>query len=244
MVIAAHWYASGTFWAAAGFVAVVLFGALTVLVTYVVGTPRRQLTYCIISDVSLLAWAPDTAREIVQVRFRDQPVQFPRVLSVNLTARGRRDIRSSDFDQGKPLALDVGVRIVGVLAKKELPGGFTGSTFQIGPTLIRKRQSSNFTFLVDGEGGKLTCVSPLIDVVVREQVPSEMARRVAAYNGLIISWITGSNITLTVLGGFGILKPRLSLGAIIAFSFMSVAYVILSRFLWGRSFSHQRRKGR
>lgn len=197
-----------------------------------------------ISDVPLLGWAPDTVRETVQVRFRDEPVQFPRVLSVNLTARGRRDIRSSDFDQGKPFVLDLGVRIVGVLAKKDLPGGFKGSTLQIGPMLIRKRQSFNFTFLVDGVGGKLTCESPLVDVVVKEQVPSELARRVDLYTALITAWITGAVITFTVLGGSGVLRPPLSLGWIIVFSFTSVVYVVLSRLSLGHIFSHQRRTSR
>src|SRR5690349_8100729 len=100
-----HWYTSGTFWAAAGFFAVVLFGVLTVFITYVVGTVRRQITYRLTSNVPLLRQAQSVTRADIQVRLRGMELQNPRVVSVNLTARGRRDIRSSDFDQGKPLVL-------------------------------------------------------------------------------------------------------------------------------------------
>jgi hypothetical protein len=226
---AAPWYTSGTVWGAAGFVAVVLFGALTTLVTFIVGTPRRQLTYSLLTDVPLLGWAPQQTRQDVQVLFRDKPLHNPRVLSVRLTARGRRDIRSSDFDQSKPLALDVGVRIVGVLGSKNMPAPCEGTRFLVGPALIRKRQSMTYTVLADGPGAHLTCDSPLIDVVVREQVKNDRQRasklnKVSIYS----AWIGGGLATALSAGISGVLRTPIPIAGMVVLGILAAVTIGVS----------------
>jgi hypothetical protein len=174
-----HWYASGTFWAVAGVGAIVLFGVLTVAVTWIVGTARRYLIYSIPTVTPILSSAADPARSDLQVTLRGEIITEPHVVSVRLDSRGRRDIRSTDFDQDKPLVLDVGARIVAVLARKSFPESLPapvitsdgGTKVSLGPTLIRRRQTMQIDLLVDGPNPVLTCESPLVDVAVREQRP-------------------------------------------------------------------------
>ena len=179
MSIAVHWYASGTFWTAAGVVVAVLVGIATVLVAYIVGFPRRRLLYGMPVTAAMLA-APDGVRSDLELRHKGTVLTAPRVLEVRLVSRGRKDIPSSAYDGGKPLRLDVGARIVEVLQVTSEPSSIPapkmtvdGTSLTIGPSLIGKRQKIAFTLLTDGGQPYLMCQSSLIDVQVREQGPED-----------------------------------------------------------------------
>src|SRR5258708_7322616 len=130
----------------------------------------------------ILSRAAAPARSDLQVTLRGEIIAEPHVLPIRLESRSRRDIRSTDFDQDKPLVLDVGARIVAVLELKKLSESLPGldiayeeTKVSIGPTLIRRRQTMRFDLLVDGPNPVLTCQSPLVDVTVREQRPDVQA---------------------------------------------------------------------
>ncbi len=105
MLIAAashsHWYTSGTFYAAAG-VAVVLIGAITFWVMLFASSTKRRLTYSLADDPPLLARTTALAQGDLEVLYQGQRVGAPRVVSVRLESRGRRDIGSDDFDERPP----------------------------------------------------------------------------------------------------------------------------------------------
>jgi hypothetical protein len=190
-----HWYESGTFYAAAGAIAVVVIGAVTIWVTLRVGSIKRQLTYSMTDDTPLLATTTGLARADLEVLYQGQRLDAPRVISVRLASRGRRDIASGDFDQNRPLAIDVGVPIVKRLATEsapELPEAAVrvdGQRLIVGPCLIRKRQVISFSFLVDGGPPLLSHEDYLLNVDVRASAESGDPRLpgLAAMNAIAVA---------------------------------------------------------
>lgn len=173
-----HWYTSGTFYAAAGAIAVVVIGFITVWATLFVGSTKRRLTYSLTDDTPLLATTTALARADVEVVYQGQRLDAPRVVSVRLVSQGRRDIASDDFDQERPLAIDLGVPIVKRLATESAPEipesaiRVEGSKLMFGPCLIRKRQVMSFAFLVDGGRPQLSHEDYLLNVDVRQSAES------------------------------------------------------------------------
>jgi hypothetical protein len=179
MDMAGEWYTSGTFWAAAGFVAVVVFGALTIIVTYLVSTAHRELNYSIITNVPLLGRVAKAARQDLKVIYRGDHVPNPRIVTIRLAARGRKDIRSNEFDQGKPLIFDLGVPIINVVSSSAEAQEVTnahGTTIEFGPSLIRKRRVLLFNVLVDDVVQSVTCRNPLIDIPVEEKNEFDLSK--------------------------------------------------------------------
>src|ERR1022692_2874095 len=175
MNAAGGWYLSGTFWAAAGVVVAVLAAVAVVWVTLTVGFPRRRLYFGLRAAAPLLA-APAGIRSDLELRHRGTALADPRVVTVELVSRGRRDIPSEAFDSGQPLVLDVGAPIVEVLQVTSGPGILPapritpdGAALNIGPSLIGRRQEITINVLTDGGQPSLACHSALIDVQVRQR---------------------------------------------------------------------------
>ena len=155
MVISAEqWYSSGTLWAAIGVCVTLLIGVLTLLVMWV---PPQRLYYRAPPPTPLL---PSGMRGIadLEIRHEGRPLTNPYLLEVMLTARGRRDIPSSAFDQGRPLVFDLGVGIVKVLQVRcspttslAPPVAHEGRTLRVGPELVGRRQTTTIAVLVDGD---------------------------------------------------------------------------------------------
>lgn len=148
MSIADKWYASATFWTATGVVVALLAVVATVLVTYMVSFPKRRLLYGM-PVVAPLLRAPADARQDLELLYRGEALAAPHVLEIELISRGRKDTPSSAYDSAKPMRLDVGARIVGVLRTTSHPESLSvpkvivdGQSLMIGPSLIGKRQQS------------------------------------------------------------------------------------------------------
>ncbi len=186
MLIAAashsHWYTSGTFYAAAGVIAVVVIGGVTVWATLFAGSIKRRLSYSLADDTPLLARTTALAQGDLEVLYQGQRLDQPRVVSIRLVSRGRRDIGSDDFDQDRPLAIDLGVPIVKRLTSEpapEIPQSairVEGTRLLLGPCLIRRRRVMSFAFLVDGGRPRLSHESYLLNVDVRESADSRELR--------------------------------------------------------------------
>ena len=154
--IAAGWYTSGTVWAGAG-AAAALFGAVaTVWVTYSVGSLRRRLYYGMHVGAPLLA-APDGMQNKLELRYDGALLADPRVITIQLISRSRKDIPNDAYNDKQPLRLDVGVTIVEVLETTSIPETYPlpsinadGTTLAIGPSLIGKRHDIAITVLTDG----------------------------------------------------------------------------------------------
>jgi hypothetical protein len=175
MDVAAGWYASGTFWAGAGAIVGILGAVAVIWVTLTVGFPKRRLYYQM-RAVAPLMTAPEGVRGDLELRHRGRMLVDPRALTVELVSRGRKDIPSDAYNDGKPLKLDLGAPIVEVLQVASEPATLPvpavaadGTSMNIGPSLIGKRHTITITVLTDGGQPGLTCQSPLIDVQVRRR---------------------------------------------------------------------------
>src|ERR1022692_1784836 len=232
MNAAGGWYLSGTFWAAAGVVVAVLAAVAVVWVTLAVGFPRRRLYFGLRASAPLLA-APAGIRGDLELRHRGTALADPRVVTVELVSRGRRDIPSEAFDSGQPLVLDVGAPIVEVLQVTSGPGILPGpritpdgAALNIGPSLIGRRQEITINVLTDGGQPSLACHSPLIDVQVRQRAegfPQQWpwwTAGTAAVAGTAVAWAASPLVTSPLVAWavalVMVVSPLVAVGAVAA----------------------------
>ena len=173
---AGSWYTSVPFLTGASIVAVVVMGALGAFVAWRVGAPRKMLVYSMSDSTRLVSSEPlGLSRADIQVAYRGAGLTDPYVATLRLDSRSRRDIRSTDFDDGRPLIFDLGVKITAIVGLG--PTGpaaealsIAGSSVQLSPFLIRRGRVLRLSLLTEGEP-HLTCQSPLADVKVEAYKP-------------------------------------------------------------------------
>jgi hypothetical protein len=191
MVDAGQWYVSGTFWTASGVISAVVIGIVTVIVTWWVGFPTRRLLYRVSSVTPLLS-APDGMRGDLELRHRGRLVGDPHVLEIELTGNGRRDIPSSAFDGGAPIAMRLSAPIVELLqidSKSSLEAASSKvrtdeGAVLVGPCLIGRRQKISITLLVEGKP-QVTCRASLVDVQIRE-APERTLMQIFASEAIMV----------------------------------------------------------
>lgn len=195
---AGPWYTSGTFWAAVA-AGAGLLGALVVLITWRLGAPRRVLTYNMPVATSLLTTHSQKLGfegAGLKVIYKDDPLVNPYLVQLNVDSRSRRDIKSSDFDQGKSVIFDIGVpvkTVVGGITPSEpaaASADIEGNTVKLAPSLIKRGNVLRLNLLVDGRP-TLSCQSSLIDVTVKRQ---EAGKRL-----LWLYWISGLSAFATIV---------------------------------------------
>ena len=204
---ATPWYGSVGFWVVAGPVSAIVLGILTLWVTYAVGSAGRRLVYSMPTAAPLIATKRGVRSE-VEILHRGRVLVHPYLLEIRLQSKGRKDIRSSDFDGGKPLRLDADVPLISLLKVSAKPRYLTppdvrvtATGLEIDPVLIRKRQTVSFHMLAEGRSNYLTCDSPLGDVKLSYLHYPDFAKK---------------DLTETTWGAVIILSPLLALGAVIA----------------------------
>jgi len=126
---------------------------------------------------------PSLVRPDLHILYRDEELTDPHVLEIDLTYRGRKDIRSASFEQGQPFCIDVGIPIIELLEticdpeEAPLPKvKALGTALKVGPSLMRKGQAMTFVVLTDGPGARLSHESPLADVKVRQEADEARSR--------------------------------------------------------------------
>jgi hypothetical protein len=150
--------------------------------------PKHRIRYGIPVSARLIdrSIVQSVARPDLHILWRDEELADPHVLEIDLAYRGRRAIKSDDFDKGRPFCIDVGVPIIDLLEKffdpKEAPSPkveVMGTTLRIGPDLLRRRQTMTFVVLTDGPCARLSHVNPL-DVTVEVEPVAEYQSRLDA----------------------------------------------------------------
>jgi hypothetical protein len=192
MYLADPWYSSGTFWAAAGAVAVLVTGTIATFVAFRLANPVRRLE-CAMLAAPLLQQSAQEMPGTLQISWNGTELNNPHILEVNLTSRGRRDIASEDFDQ--PLEFRVGAKILAVLRTASGPDSttfrkvaFEDEILNVGPALIRRHQSIKITLLAVGHDPELSSAAAAVRDVDVEVLPSERSghRWSAAMAGLVL----------------------------------------------------------
>jgi hypothetical protein len=181
MVMADSWYTSGTLWAAAGTIAVLVTSAIATYVAFVLASPVRRLE-CAMTAAPLLQGSAQDMPGLLNITWEGTELRDPNILEVNLVNRGRRDIVGEDFDQS--LEFRVGVRILAILRSASGQGstafravGFKDDLLMVGPALIRRRQSIKFTLLASGRDPVLTSSAAAVRDVDVEVLPTERSSR-------------------------------------------------------------------
>lgn len=184
VVLADAWYNSSLFGAILGVVATLVVGGVGSWLTYLWTVPKRRLDYWLSSETPLVT-APSELRHDLEVRHRGVVLTEPHVLEIRLASRGRRDIPRESFDGGQPIRLDVGVLILRILGSDSDIASVhqptvkvDGTALEIGPALLKKRNTLTYRLLVDGPDPRLTCKAELADVDVpdRPRAPSTERR--------------------------------------------------------------------
>lgn len=203
--VMSHWFGSNFFWAVtAGVLALaqVILGLFAIVMPSILA--RKKITYELLTAEPLINLPADISPSL-QVSHDGKPVDNPHVVVVRLVYRGRRDLTSTEFDQGGPLCVDVGIEIKSLLRSSFSPPKqpvpkvkVNGTALDIGPSLIRKRLEMVFVILANGPAIQLDCHGPLSNVDIepleREEHMLRSINRVKTITGwallaLIIWWV-------------------------------------------------------
>jgi uncharacterized protein YjbI with pentapeptide repeats len=209
MTLASGWLSSGTFWTAAGTVAVLVTGTTAIILAVLQANPVRRLE-CMMSVAPLLQGSAGETPGKLQVTWEGAALQDPHILEITLFNRGRRDIPGEDFDQ--PLEFRVGASILAILRAASGSSaafravGFDGDILKVGPGLIRRRQSIKVTLMAVGSDPVLTSSAAAVrdvDVEVLQSAPSDHPRpaRVRLVAGVgVVALMAGLVLVGLVIG--------------------------------------------
>jgi hypothetical protein len=99
-----HIWDSAAFWPAAGIVVGLLAIAATVWVTLRAANPKRRLYYALLTDTPLISRHHDLSEEL-KVTYGTRQLAEPRIVTVQLVSRGRRDIAARHSTKANRYAL-------------------------------------------------------------------------------------------------------------------------------------------
>jgi hypothetical protein len=141
----AMWYTSGTFWAVIS-VVVALIGIAVGVTTWLVGAPRRLITYSLPVTTSLLTTDSDRLgikNPDLAVTYKGKLLKDPYLITLSMDSHSRRDIRSSDFDQNGSLSFEFDTPIIAVVGHPDsaaVPStmSINGNSVRLAPVLIRR----------------------------------------------------------------------------------------------------------
>jgi hypothetical protein len=136
-------------------------------------------------------------------RYAKRTLKDPHIARIRLPNIGRREVRSADFDQGTPLQLDVGVKIVAILrvicSLNDMPDpkvGVSERRLNIFPSLIPRHSSIHLIILLDGPCAELTHKSPLMDVSFGQ---AKVGQRNQFINPRVLGWLASAFIVWWVI---------------------------------------------
>lgn len=217
MILADPLYTSGTFWGAAGAIAVLVTGAVATWVAFVLANPVRRLQ-CVMSAAPLLK-APPQGVSGLQITWDGTELREPNVLDVSITNRGRRDITGDDFDLKQPLEFRVHAKILAILGTSTTSNStafsavvFDDDVLKVGPGLIPRRQTIKFTLLAIGAEPALSSAAAAlrevkVDVLTEDESHRRKPGRFRAAAGLAASAAVAGLVLTGLLIGHELL-PR------------------------------------
>lgn len=225
-----HIWDSAAFWPAAGIVVGLLAIGATVWVTLRAANPKRRLYYAWLTDTPLITGQHDLSEEL-KVSYGTRQLVKPRIVTVQLVSRGRRDIAREAFDDGKPVCLDLTTPIVQCVKVTTAPPdrpdpsyALDGSKLLIGPSHFGKRQTTTFSLLLDGKTPEI--VRPqqsLIDVEIRQGDGQTLFTSPTRWLSIaVVASVVGVTVVFAAFGqtaGVGAIGVALAATAFVAVSF-------------------------
>jgi hypothetical protein len=237
-----HIWDSAAFWPAAGIVVGLLAIGATVWVTLRAANPKRRLYYAWLTDTPLITGQHDLSEEL-KVSYGTRQLVKPRIVTVQLVSRGRRDIAREAFDDGKPVCLDLTTPIVQCVKVTTAPPdrpdpsyALDGSKLLIGPSHFGKRQTTTFSLLLDGKTPEI--VRPqqsLIDVEIRQGDGQTLFTSPTRWLSIaVVASVVGVPVVFTAFG------QTAGVGAV-AVALAAVTAVVLATVFIAVDFSSRRR---
>jgi hypothetical protein len=180
-------------------------GAVLIWLTFRLLPRRRQLVWTVTEFGLLDKSSPLTSDPDLAIFYDGTMMTAPRLYDVALTNRGRADIPSTSFDDGKPITLTFGGTVMLIPAGDSHPGLETeDAQVRIPPMLIRRRQKITVRALVDDLSADVAVSDYLVDVDVRRETDDPRRRRAPVRNVLMALAV---EITALVVGGALLLPP-------------------------------------
>jgi pentapeptide repeat protein len=183
LVLADAWYSSGTFWGAASAIAVTAFGILGIFISYRQANPIQRLGYGM-SQAPLLQDSAQALPTDLKIAWQNEELRDPHIVEISIISNGRQDISPEDF-QGQPLEFRLeGAEVRDILRTSNSPGSappphaaIEDGVLMVGPSSIRRRQSTKFTLLVEGAQPTLRTPSETLHNVDLVNLAAEPSRR-------------------------------------------------------------------
>ncbi|MFD9316165.1 hypothetical protein ACFWDQ_00335 [Streptomyces sp. NPDC060053] len=168
-VASGPFYATETFWTAAGVAVAVVVGCGAIWAAFRAAHPRRRLNWTV-------GHAPLVRRPIdgsLEISRNGTQLINPHLVTVVLTNPGRRDIPSSAFDRGEPFRVRLAVPYAELLDTESRPSDaqapparLRGAELSIGPGRIGSGTTVTYHVLVDTVPTH-DCSHSLLDVRVQ-----------------------------------------------------------------------------
>jgi hypothetical protein len=180
-------------------VAAALATIVVTIILWRVGPPRRVLLYSMPAAAPMVSshWplAPDVPLKVV---LDDEAVTDPHVVVLQVDNKSRRDIRSSDFDQDRPLAFDLSARVLATSLEGSSTNfsdaiNFAGTQILLGPALIGGGESLLLTLITEGPL-RLACRRTLVNVKIREE--GEPRWNPGNYLGMAFAWVSAVAVSV------------------------------------------------
>jgi hypothetical protein len=190
MPSAAPWYESSTVLSGVGVVVSILALLVTVWGVLYAVRPRQALYYRLKSFRPVGDFDPESQHAALH------GLKDPKVLTISLRGRGRKDVSSAAFDSGEPIAITAGGPIVALLGTPEsyppersMPKvQVAEGALKISPGLIGRSQLLTYTVLADVAKPNVRVQGSLIDVTI--------GRRDTRFGGLFTTFWAACVVTV------------------------------------------------
>lgn len=170
----------GSWFGLAALIVAIIAIPATVLATRQWGNRRARLDV----EIEAIPLLPEDARPgVLEVTYRDIPVDEPHLVSVTFRNSGPRDLASEMFDGGRSITVKFDQIFYGLTAvqggiKTQSPAigiGAEDAVVSVHPGLLKRGESWSFSAVTTGPVD-VTVDSPLIDTDIRAVAPTEGGR--------------------------------------------------------------------
>lgn len=182
------------FWLTVGILVFTVVIVAVGVITWRSTTTRKKILLTIASRSQLLS-APQSMRDDLQIKFKDEPIQGnPYVTALELANVGRSPIKSDDFDSKRSLQFALDAKIIKHLSTEHSPSSApkpivtaTDTEFSLAPELIAKGEIIKIALLTEGKPSRAeTIFSPFGEVAIeigdREAQAAKQRRRSRVLN--------------------------------------------------------------
>ncbi|WP_349880833.1 hypothetical protein ABIH81_14960 [Micromonospora sp. HUAS YX12] len=165
--------------------------------------PKRRITIHVLTPVRLLTGAR-VGLEDVEVSRRGRVLPDPHVITILIRNTGRHAVASEQFDQGRPLTIDLQSPIEALLnpAGGQAPSGVVveGTSVCFGPELVRRKQEIPIQVLASEWGDpEITLTEHLVDTECRVQLGGFEQPRVTRRAEAVATASASVGVTVSII---------------------------------------------